>query len=54
MTRKVTLRDGNQKPQHCQNRERDEHDAVGVDALVAVAIAAIATDDEPRTAKSES
>ena len=54
LTRKVTLRDGNQKPQHCQNRERDEHDAVGVDALVAVAVAAIATDDEPRTAKSES
>ena len=54
LTRKVTFRDGDQEPQHCQNRERDEHDAVGVDALVAVAVAAIAIDDEPRTAKSES
>ncbi|WP_417305510.1 hypothetical protein [Ellagibacter isourolithinifaciens] len=49
----MTLRDGNQEPQHCQNRERDEHDAVGIDALVAVAVAAIATDDEPRAAKGK-
>ena len=52
--REMALRDGNQEPQHCQNRERDEHDSVGIDALVAVAVAAVATDDEPRAAKSES